>query len=110
MRRLSSRTGQLVEGVHGQQSPDMCCWEGILTQVGYCPMGQSLGYGREPFVSTCMPSFRLYRHVPWFGKIAAKMVLSRVPLSHAVWQRLGLFRHGQMADVEYAYRVFRGHF
>lgn len=31
--------------------------------------------------------------IPWWGKIAAKMVLSRLPIPHAVWSKLNIFRH-----------------
>ncbi len=45
---------------------------------------------------------RLKRGIPWYLKIAAKMALSRLPLSYAFWQRLALFRHGEMDDPEVA--------
>jgi len=48
--------------------------------------------------------------VPWRLKLGAKIVLSRLPLGYAVWQRLWLFRHGAMTDPAYAERVFRTHF
>ncbi len=47
--------------------------------------------------------------IPWWGKIGAKLLLSRLPFGYDVWQRLGLFRHGQMDTSEYAIRVFNGH-
>jgi len=34
------------------------------------------------------------RHLPWWAKIGAKLALSRAPAAYAVWQRMGLFRHG----------------
>lgn len=55
-------------------------------------------------------SIRRVRRLPWFAKIATKIVLSRLPIPYSSWRRLGLFRHGHMANIEYAYRVFRGHF
>lgn len=48
-------------------------------------------------------------NIPWWGKIGAKLVLSRLPFGYAVWQRLGLFRHGDMDSSEYATRVFHSH-
>ena len=48
--------------------------------------------------------------IPWWGKIAAKVVLSRLPAGYAFWQRTGLFKHGPMEDPAYAYTVFRKHF
>lgn len=47
--------------------------------------------------------------IPWWGKIGAKLVLSRLPFGYAVWQRLGLFRHGDMDTSAYALRIFYSH-
>ncbi len=47
--------------------------------------------------------------IPWWGKIGAKLVLSRLPFGYAPWQRLGLFRHGQMDSAAYAIAVFDSH-
>lgn len=47
--------------------------------------------------------------IPWWGKICAKVLLSRFSFGYAVWQRLGLFRHGQMDSSAYAIRVFNSH-
>ncbi len=47
--------------------------------------------------------------VPWPAKIAAKIVLSRLPFGYGLWQKLQLFRHGQMTDLGYAERAFAGH-
>ncbi|MGD1934168.1 MAG: methyltransferase domain-containing protein [Candidatus Phaeomarinobacter sp.] len=32
--------------------------------------------------------------IPWWSKIAAKLILSRLPVSYGIWAQLGLFRHG----------------
>lgn len=45
----------------------------------------------------------------WPFKIAAKIVLSRLPISYSLWQRIGLFRFGRMDDAGYAFRIFRLH-
>jgi len=37
------------------------------------------------------------------------MILARIPLSHKVWNRLGIFKHGFMQDYSYALTVFKGH-
>lgn len=50
------------------------------------------------------------RAIPWWGKVAAKAVLSRVPMGYGTWERLGLFKHGHMEQFDYALRVFRSHF
>jgi SAM-dependent methyltransferase len=47
--------------------------------------------------------------LPWWTKIAAKIVLARLPFGYGVWQRLGLFRHGQMDSSDYAIRIFDEH-
>lgn len=46
----------------------------------------------------------------WRAKVLLKLVLSRIPLSHGQWKKLGIFRHGPMEDPEYAYEVFMKHF
>lgn len=47
--------------------------------------------------------------VPWWAKIGAKVVLSRLPFGYAFWQKIGLFRHGEMESGEYALNVFQSH-
>lgn len=48
-------------------------------------------------------------NIPWWSKIVAKIVLSRLPLGYAVWQKLGLFRHGKMDQSAYVIGVFDAH-
>lgn len=45
----------------------------------------------------------------WALKIAAKIVLSRLPIPYAWWQSINLFRHGRMDQAEYALKIFRLH-
>lgn len=47
--------------------------------------------------------------IPWWGKITAKLVLSRLPVGYGFWQRLGLFRLGSMDDGRYALGMFEAH-
>lgn len=47
--------------------------------------------------------------LPWWARIASKMVLARIPVDYKVWQRIGLFRHGYMDDASYALSVFESH-
>jgi hypothetical protein len=47
--------------------------------------------------------------VPWWGRIAVKLALSRMPVGYGFWQRLKLFRHGAMDNPEYGLRVFEDH-
>lgn len=48
--------------------------------------------------------------IPWYVKIAAKLLLSRIPIDYGFWRNRSLFKHGDMAKPEYAYRVFKQHF
>lgn len=50
------------------------------------------------------------RWVPWWARIAAKLMLSRMPAGYGLWRRLNLFVHGAMQDISYAERVFQQHF
>jgi SAM-dependent methyltransferase len=47
--------------------------------------------------------------IPWQVKIAAKIVLSRLPVSYHTWSKLRLFRHGCMDESQYAYEIFEKH-
>ncbi len=47
--------------------------------------------------------------IPWWTRIIIKMVLSRLPFNYSFWQKFGLFRHGQMDQVDYAVSVFENH-
>lgn len=48
-------------------------------------------------------------NIPWWSKIVAKIVLSRLPFGYSVWQKLGLFRHGKMDQSAYVIGVFNAH-
>lgn len=50
------------------------------------------------------------RRSPWFVKIAAKLVLKRLPAPYRLWKRLGLFEHGPGDDPAYGEAVFARHF
>lgn len=47
--------------------------------------------------------------IPWWGKILAKICLSRLPISYDFWRKLGVFRHGEMDQFEYSIRIFENH-
>lgn len=51
----------------------------------------------------------LATHVPWWAKVGIKLTLSRLRLPYSIWSRLGLFRHGDMADPRRAIDAFRAH-
>lgn len=44
--------------------------------------------------------------IPWWFRMAVKLVLSRLPVPYRVWERFGLFAHGRMRSPEYALNVF----
>lgn len=48
--------------------------------------------------------------LPWWAKIAGKLVLSRLPIGGRAWQKLGLFSPGFMLNPDYAIGVFRQHY
>lgn len=48
--------------------------------------------------------------LPWWAKIAGKVVLSRLPVSGKVWQKIGLFSPGLMWRPDYAIGVFDFHY
>ena len=48
--------------------------------------------------------------VPWWGKIAAKMILARLPVNYRAWKQLHLFENGAMDEPLYAYGVYKKHF
>lgn len=49
-------------------------------------------------------------YIPWWVKIASKIILSRLPASYYLWKKLSLFEHGSMQKPAYAYSVFKQHF
>lgn len=49
-------------------------------------------------------------NVPWWLRISSKLVLSRLPIAYGLWERLALFKHGEMDDPSYAYRIFTQYF
>jgi SAM-dependent methyltransferase len=52
----------------------------------------------------------LKARIPWFVKVPAKIVLSRLPVSHRQWQRLNIFRAGAMDTPAYALDIFKKHY
>ena len=53
--------------------------------------------------------FSLKSKISWWIKIIIKIILSRVPISYSTWSKIGVFRHGSMNQIEYAYNVFLKH-
>lgn len=47
--------------------------------------------------------------LPWRLKLAAKLVLARLPVPYRWWKRAGLFEHGAMLDPAYAEGIFLSH-
>jgi hypothetical protein len=54
-------------------------------------------------------SAALKSRLPWWAKVGAKLVLSRLPARYRLWQRLGLFKHGAMEDPAYVWASFVRH-
>ncbi|MEM7770703.1 MAG: class I SAM-dependent methyltransferase [Cyanobacteria bacterium P01_A01_bin.37] len=52
----------------------------------------------------------LEMQIPWWVKLSAKLALARLPLDYAAWRQLPIFKHGFMAEPEYAFTVFKRHF
>ncbi len=49
------------------------------------------------------------KYIPWWLKIIAKIILSRMPIGYSFWQKIGLFHHGHMEESSYVLEVFNGH-
>lgn len=79
----------------------MSMWHGAAYQIR-CP-SKVRALGEEQI------RFGIKSAIPWWLKIAAKLVLARTPVSYQAWNKLGLFRHGDMKRPEYAMGVFRSH-
>jgi SAM-dependent methyltransferase len=45
----------------------------------------------------------------WALKIVAKLLIARLPIPHAYWKSIGVFRHGPMDSVEYPLKIFNLH-
>jgi SAM-dependent methyltransferase len=48
-------------------------------------------------------------HLPWWTRMIAKMLLSRIPIPYAWWRAMKIFKHGDMHDPSHAYNVFTTH-
>ena len=51
----------------------------------------------------------LKQRVPWPAKLAAKIILSRLPVPYGIWKALAAFEHGHMDRPEYALGSFERH-
>ena len=51
----------------------------------------------------------LRERIPWWAKLGAKVLLSRLPVDYRSWSRIGVFKLGAMVDPDYALGVFRFH-
>lgn len=51
----------------------------------------------------------LKQAMPWWLRIGAKLVLSRLPLRYSFWKKLRLFEHGDMNQPQRALDTFLGH-
>jgi hypothetical protein len=48
--------------------------------------------------------------IPWWLKIALKIILSRLPLNYQNWSKFGLFKHGEPEDKFLYFEKFAKHF
>lgn len=48
-------------------------------------------------------------NVPWWVKIAGKILLKRLPLKGWMWQKIGLFVPGNMLEADYAISIYNQH-
>lgn len=85
-----------------RRNPSSCVRQS-LERPGQVPQGPDGRFSMAVSLDT------IKSHIPWPLKIAAKMLLSRLPISFGTWQRLGLFRPGSMDDPAYAFQTFRRH-
>lgn len=53
---------------------------------------------------------RLKERIPWQMKMGAKILLALLPVKYGFWEKLSIFKHGDMQRPEYALDVFRRHF
>ncbi len=49
------------------------------------------------------------KKIPWWFKVVAKIILSRLPVDYSTWQKIGLFRHGGMDQTSYLKSIFDFH-
>jgi len=49
-------------------------------------------------------------HMPWWGKIFVKLILSRLPVHYKSWKKISLFKHGAMDQPHYAFDIFKQHY
>lgn len=45
----------------------------------------------------------------WAAKIAAKLILGRLPFRHQLLRNMGIFKHGRMDEAAYALKIFNLH-
>jgi hypothetical protein len=47
--------------------------------------------------------------VPWWSRIALKIIFSRIPIPYSVWKRMGMFVHGDMNNPQKAFQTYIAH-
>ena len=50
-----------------------------------------------------------YTNMKWALKIAAKLLVARLPVPYAFWKSVGVFRHGRMDAADYPLKIFKLH-
>ena len=70
-------------------------------------MDEAENTGKDPMCGDALTGIK--SALPWFVKIPAKIVLSRLPVSMRAWQKLNLFRAGAADSPVFHYGVFQCH-
>lgn len=52
----------------------------------------------------------LKTYIPWWMKLSAKVVVSRLLIPYNFWRSVALISHGSIDEPNYAYQVFIQHF
>lgn len=52
---------------------------------------------------------RYKKYVPWWIKIASKILLSRLPLGYSFWSKIELFKHGSMCEANISFPMILSH-
>src|SRR4051812_18184252 len=65
--------------------------------------------GGAPWEPRAMAIATLKRTLPWWAKMGARVVVSRLPVDYGVWRSLSVFRFGGMEKPAWAYEIFRRH-
>jgi hypothetical protein len=66
--------------------------------------------GVAPTTTAARSRERVRSVVPWWGKLALKLAIARLPVHYTVARSLALAKHGGMDRPAWAYKIFRQYF